>query len=178
MESFSSQNLRLAIHANINASGCLSSHLSFSPKSPHIKYTYAHRFTERLSLSSICSLSTSICILSQSLWCSMTDPAKCQFVFCYWFYILAVSQQAVLWQLSTQDIKQDKNIKYGGLNISVSGRRKGRKRETCEYLFCYKFSALETARCCMSPTWMYLTSSRNHLLHKTMKSWDITPHSL
>lgn len=34
---------------------------------------------------------------SLTLWCHMTEPAKCQFVFCSWFDIFAVSLQADLW---------------------------------------------------------------------------------
>ncbi len=41
-----------------------------------------------------------------SLWCHMTDGAKCQFIFCCWFDIIAVSLQADLCQLFIQDIQK------------------------------------------------------------------------
>lgn len=97
------QNPPLTVHVNTNANipACLSLQLYFSPKSPpplcclcnatvwgYIKHTYAHPFTDCISLSFLrclqpinIHLSGISLSLSLSLWCRMTDRAKCQFIF-------------------------------------------------------------------------------------------------
>lgn len=77
----------------------------------------------------VCSPSTSICLgfLSLSLWCRMTDRAKCQFIFCCWFDITAVSLHADLCQRFIQDIQTHKERKHKGQKIRVCEGEKGRR---------------------------------------------------